>query len=57
MPEKTDARIVWLLAQQLTHDMEKYGIEGAAKILTNIMSSDAEKAKALAYRLFTIAER
>jgi len=49
--------IIWLLTQQLTHAMEKYGVVGAAKIVADIFTSEPEHAKALAYRLFTIAER
>ena len=47
----------WLLTQQLTRAMETGGIEACAKIIAPIMGSDAERAKALAYRLYTIAER
>ena len=47
----------WLLTQHLTRAMETGGIEACAKIIAPIMGSDAERAKALAYRLYTIAER
>jgi len=57
IPEKTDAEIVWLLTQQLTRAMERGGVAGAAKIVAGIFTSEPEQAKALAYRLFTIAER
>ena len=57
IPEKTDRGIIWLLTQQLTHALEKDGVVGAAKIIEGIISSEPEQAKALAYRLFTIAER
>lgn len=57
IPERTDKEIVWLLTQQLTHAMEKDGVIGAAKIIDDIFTSEPEHAKALAYRLFTIAER
>lgn len=50
-------RIIWLLTQQLTRAMEKDGVVGAAKIIADIFTSEPEQAKALAYRLFTIAER
>jgi len=50
-------RIVWLLAQQLTRAMEKEGVTGVAKIVSDILTSEPEQAKALAYRLFIIAER
>lgn len=56
IPEKIDSEIIWLFTQQLTRALEKEGVEGAAKIVTNILTSEPEHAKALAYRLFTIAE-
>jgi putative DNA methylase len=37
--------------------MEKDGIIGAAKIVSDMLTNEPEQAKALAYRLFTIAER
>ncbi|MCL2699419.1 MAG: hypothetical protein FWE68_03820 [Defluviitaleaceae bacterium] len=57
IPEKTDREILWLLTQQLTHAMEKDGVIGVAKIIDDIFTSEPEHAKALAYRLFTLAER
>ncbi len=48
---------IWLLTQQLTHAMETDGIMGAAKIVKEFFTSEPERAKALAYRLFTLAER
>ena len=57
IPTKPDKGIIWLLTQQLTHAMEKDGVAGAAGIITDIFTSEPEHAKALAYRLFTIAER
>lgn len=49
---------LWLLTQILTHAMETGGIQACAKIVSDRrVSSDAENAKALAYRLFTIADR
>lgn len=48
---------IWLLCQQLTHKMEKDGIEGCATAIANMYGSNAERAKDLAYRLYTIAER
>jgi putative DNA methylase len=50
-------RVIWLLTQQLTRVMEKDGVAGAAKIVADIFTSEPEQAKALAYRLFQIAER
>lgn len=48
---------IWLLTQQLTRAMETDGILGAAKIVKEFFTSEPERAKALAYRLFTLAER
>jgi putative DNA methylase len=57
IPEKIDKEIIWLLTQQLTRALEKDGVLGAAKIVVDIFTSEPEQAKALAYRLFQIAER
>ena len=59
MTEKVDAneQCVWMLTQQLTQAMAKGGIEACAKILKDIFGSNGERAKDLAYRLYTIAER
>lgn len=59
IPEKVESQeqIIWLLTQQLTRAIETGGIVAAAKIIADMFSSNAENAKALAYRLFTIAER
>ena len=48
---------IWLLCQQLTYKMEKEGVEGCAEAIANMYGSNAERAKDLAYRLYTIAER
>lgn len=48
---------IWLLCQQLTYKMEKEGVEGCAKVLAYMFGSNGERAKDLAYRLYTIAER
>ena len=48
---------IWLLCQQLTYKMEKEGVEGCATVISNMFGSNAERAKDLAYRLYTIAER
>jgi len=55
--ETTNSEIIWLLTQQLTNAMEKGGVTATAKIVASIFTSEPEHAKALAYRLFTIAER
>ncbi len=48
---------IWLLCQQLTYKMEKEGVEGCAQVLAHMFGSNGERAKDLAYRLYTIAER
>lgn len=59
LPEKVDENegIIWLLTQQLTRAMEMGGVQACAEVVALIMGSNAEFAKALAYRLYTIAER
>ena len=53
----TSEQCVWLLCQQLTYRMEKEGVEGCAKAVAEMFGSNAERAKDLAYRLYTITER
>ena len=59
LPEKVDASEsnIWMLTQQLTYAMERGGVESCAKIVSSLFGSNAERAKDLAYRLFTIAEQ
>lgn len=59
LPEKVDQdeSNIWLLTQQLTRAMANGGIEPCAQIVYNLFGSNAESAKDLAYRLYTIAER
>ena len=59
LPEKVDyeEQCIWMLTQQLTQAMAKGGTEACAKIVFNMFGSNAERAKDLAYRLYTIAER
>ena len=59
LPEKIDVNEgnIWLLTQQITQAMATGGIEACAQIIFNMFSSNAENAKDLAYRLYTIAER
>lgn len=52
-----DFQPLWLSAQQLTRAMTQGGTEAAAKIVLQMSATDAEKAKDLAYRLFTIADK
>ncbi len=59
LPEKVDEReeTIWLLCQQLTRAMGDGGVLACARIVVNMMGSNAERAKDLAYRLYTVAER
>lgn len=59
LPEKVDPReeSIWLLCQQLTRAMGTGGIEACAQIVAPMLGSNAERAKDLAYRLYTLAER
>lgn len=59
LPERVDTHesCTWLLTQQLARAMEVGGVKACAAIVLNIFGSNAEEAKALAYRLYTICER
>ena len=59
IPDKVDSgeECIWLLTQQLARAMETGGIKACAEILMNMYGANAENAKALAYRLYTICER
>ena len=48
---------MWMLPQQLTQAMAISGVEVCAKAIFLIFESKAERAKDLAYRLYTIAEK
>ena len=52
-----DESCIWLLTQQLTQAMATGGIEACAKAVYTLFGSNAERAKDLAYRLYTIAEQ
>ena len=54
---KLQEECIWKLCQQLTYRFEKEGIEGCARAIADMHGSNAERAKDLAYRLYTIAER
>ncbi|MDR1643167.1 MAG: DUF1156 domain-containing protein [Clostridiales bacterium] len=54
---KPDDGIDWMLTQRLAYALEKDGVSGVARIVAYIFTSEPESAKALAYRLYTIAER
>lgn len=59
LPDKIDANesCIWMLTQQLTQAMATGGIEACAKAVFMMFGSNAERAKDLAYRLYTIAEQ
>ena len=59
LPEKIDENesCIWLLTQQLTQAMATGGVEACAKAVFTMFGSNAERAKDLAYRLYTIAEQ
>ena len=59
LPEKIDKdeSCIWLLTQQLTQAMATGGVEACAKAVFTLFGSNAERAKDLAYRLYTIAEQ
>ena len=54
---KADAVGVWALAQRLTYAMEKGGNPACGAIVKACGKVQAEKARRLAYRLYSIAER
>lgn len=47
----------WLTTQQLTRALEEGGVTACAKIVSQALGGRADGAKALAYRLFTIADK
>lgn len=58
VPEKISSEgSVWLLCQQLTHKMETGGVEACAQAIMMMYGAAPERAKDLAYRLYTIARR
>lgn len=59
LPEKIDNNesCIWMLTQQLTQAMATGGVEACAKAVFMMIGSNAERAKDLAYRLYTIAEQ
>lgn len=59
LPTKVDTgeANIWMLTQQLTQAMATGGIEACAEIVYSMFGSNAERAKDLAYRLYTIAEK
>ena len=57
MEKHMQKRSIWLLMQQFTHALETKGIMECANFVYEADASQAEYAKALAYRLYTICER
>lgn len=59
LPEMIDNNesCIWMLTQQLTQAMATGGVEACAKAVFMMIGSNAERAKDLAYRLYTIAEQ
>lgn len=57
LKELPEPDFCWLFTQQLTHAMEMGGVEECALMIHDFMDNHAENAKALAYRLYTVAER
>lgn len=56
--ERVDFRApTWLTTQQLTRALEEGGVAACAKIVSQTLGGRADGAKALAYRLFTIADK
>ena len=54
---RSGERLVWLLTQQLVRALDAHGIEGCARLAAQVTETDAEDARALAYRLFNLADR
>lgn len=47
----------WLVTQQLTKALDAGGVSACAQLLASSLGGKADSAKALAYRLFTIADK
>jgi len=56
-PQVQKYKTIWLNTHQLVKALNKDGETGAAKLLYKIPPDSRESAKALSYRLYTIAER
>ena len=54
---ETNETFIWKLTQQLAYAMESGGVSACAAAVADMMGGNADQAKALAYRLFTIADR
>ena len=59
IPANVDSneKVIWLLTQQLARAMETGGVAACAEAIAPMYGYNVEQAKALAYRLYTIAER
>ena len=57
IPERVDMCFTWLFTQQLTHAMETGGVDACAKFLKDVFGGAGESARALAYRLFQLADK
>lgn len=58
MERESETRgLIWLLTQQLANALKTGGIDGAAKLIQPLRTSEPDRAKALAYRLYQVAER
>lgn len=57
IPERVDMCFTWLFCQQLTHAMETGGVDACAKFLKDVFGGAGESARALAYRLFQLADK
>lgn len=57
LKELPEPSFCWLFTQQLARAMEKGGVDACAPLVRDITDGRDESAKALAYRLYTIAER
>ncbi len=57
LKELPEPSFCWLFTQQLARAMEKGGVDACTQLVRDISDGRDESAKALAYRLYTIAER
>ncbi len=56
-PNADSEKTLWLLTQQLVFAMQEGGVSACAQIVARIYGSGPDRAKALAYRLYTLAEQ
>lgn len=48
---------LWLVTQQVVHALQEQGIEGSAKIVSSLRRIAPDSIKALAYRLYSLADQ